>query len=159
MRGCLTLLVGMVVGGAIMAFSWPTTPAGFALPQSSDVRVSLSNGYLTRTAQARLSSTGIVSIHELRVRSAPPALVVRADASIGPISAPITVELQPVAVGGVVQVRIIATHIGVVPVPNVFTGLVTGSINDSLRHTLRANATVTGVAATQRGLDITANYP
>jgi hypothetical protein len=142
-----------------MAFSWPTTPAGSVLPQRSDVRVSLSDGYLTRAVHARLSSTGIVSIHGLQVRSAPPALVVHADASIGPISAPISVELQPVATGGAVQVRIIATHIGVVPVPNVLTGLVTGSINDSLRHTLGTHAAVTGVAVTQRGLDITANYP
>jgi LmeA-like phospholipid-binding len=142
-----------------MVFSWPTTPAGSALPQRSDVRVSLSDGYLTRAVQARLSSTGIVSIHGLQVRSAPPALVVHADAAIGPVSAPISVELQPVATGGAVQVRIIATHIGAVPVPNVLTGLVTGSINDSLRHTLGARATVTGVAVTQRGLDITANYP
>jgi hypothetical protein len=142
-----------------MAFSWPTTPAGSVLPQRSDVRVSLSDGYLTRAVHARLSSTGIVSIHGFQVRSAPPALVVHADASIGPISAPISVELQPVATGGAVQVRIIATHIGVVPVPNVLTGLVTGSINDSLRHALGTHATVTGVAVTQRGLDITANYP
>jgi hypothetical protein len=159
MRGCLTLLVGIAVGVAIMAFSWPTIPAGSTLPGSSDVRVSLGNGYLTRIVQARLSTNGIVSIHGLQVRSAPPALVVRADASLGPLSAPITVELQPLAAGGDVQVRIVATHIGVVPVPNVLTGLVTGSINDSLRHTLGSNATVTGVTATQRGLDITANYP
>jgi hypothetical protein len=159
MRGCLILVMGILVGIAIMALSWPTLPAGSVLPPSSDVQVSLSDEYMTRIVQARLSSTGIVSFHDLQVRSAPPALVVRGDAGIGPLSAPITVELQPVAAAGDVQVRIIATHIGIVPVPNVLTGLVTGSINDSLRHTLGANATVTGVTATQRGLDISANYP
>lgn len=142
-----------------MAFSWPATPAGSTLPQRSDVHVSLSDGFMTRTAQARLSSTGIVSLRGVQVRSAPPALVVRADAGVGPVSAPITVEFLPVAVSGTVQVRIIATHIGIVPVPNALTGLVTGSINDALRRTLRNNATITGVIVTQRGLDITANYP
>lgn len=159
MRGCLTLLVGIAVGVAIMVFSWPTTPAGSALPQQSDARVSLSDGYLTRAVQVRLSSTGIVSIRGVQVRSAPPVLVVRADAGVGPFSVPISVELQPIAATGAVQVRIIATHIGVVPVPNVLTGLVTGSINDSLRRTVGARAKVTGVTVTRSGLDITANYP
>lgn len=142
-----------------MVVWWPAIPTGAILPQRSDVRISLSDGYLTRIVQARLSGNGIVSIRDLQVRSAPPDLVVRANAALGPLSAPITVELQPLAAGGDVQVRIVATHLGVVPIPNVLTGLVTGSINDSLRHTLRANASVTGVAATPRGLDITANYP
>ncbi len=142
-----------------MALAWPTTPVGSTLPQSADVRVSLADAYLTRIIQARLSSTGIVSIRDLQVQSAPPVLVVRANAGVGPVSAPLTVELQPVAAGGAVRVRIIATHIGVVPIPNVLTGLVTGSINDSLHRTLRAHANVTGVTVTPRGLDITANYP
>jgi hypothetical protein len=141
-----------------MAVAWPTTPAGSTLPQASDVRVSLSNAYLTRVAQARLSSHGILSIRGLQMRSAPPLMIVRAEAGIGPFSAPITVELQPVATSGNVQVQIVTTHIGVVPVPSVLTGLVAGSINDSLRHALGAKATVTGVRVTTRGLDITANY-
>jgi len=47
---------------------------------------------------------------------------------------------------------------GIVPIPNVLMGLVTGSINDSLRRTLARNAIVTGVTVTRHGLDITANY-
>lgn len=159
MRGCLTLLVGIVVGIAVMAFSWPTIPAGSALLPGSDVRASLSDRYLTRTVQERLSATGIISVRGVQVRSAPPTLVVRATASIGPLSAPITVELEPFAAGGDVRVRIIATHIGSLPVPGVLIGLVTGSINDSLRHSLGANARVTGVNVTRPGLDIAANYP
>lgn len=159
MRGCLTLLVGIGVGITIMALAWPATPAGSTLPQNADVRASLADAYMTRIVQARLASTGIVSIRDVQVRSAPPALVVRANAGIGPVSAPITVELQPVAAAGDVQVRIISTHVGVVPIPIVLTGLVTGSINDSLHHILGANAIVTGVSVTPRGLDITANYP
>src|SRR5947209_6570112 len=107
MRGCLTLLVGIVMGIGMMALAWPATPASSHLPQRADVRVSLGNAYMTRIIQARLSSTGIVSVHVLEVRSTPPALMVRATAGIGPFSAPITVELQPVAVGGHVQMRII----------------------------------------------------
>ena len=159
MRGCLILIVGIVVGAGVMALAWPSTPAGTTIPQSADVHVSLANAYLTRIVQARLSSTGIVSIRGVQVRSAPPALVVRANAGIGPFSAPVTVELQPIVVAGDVQVRIIATHIGVVPIPHVLTSLVTGSINGSLHHTLGTNAVVTGVVTTPRGLDITANYP
>lgn len=158
MRGCFTLIVGILLGVALMVISWPTTPRGSTLPQGSDVRVSLSNSYLTRIVEARLARNGIISIRGLQVRSAPPALIVRANVGLGPLAAPITVELQPLAAGGEVQVRIIATHIGVIPVPNFLTGLVTGSINDSLRHILGANATVTGVTSTPRGLDITADY-
>ena len=142
-----------------MVLVWPTTPAGSILPQSTDVRVSLSDGYMMRIIRARLSSTGIVFISNVEVRSAPPVLVVRANAGIGPVSAPVTVELQPEAVGGAVRVRIIATHVGVVPIPNVLTGLVTGSINDSLHHAVGTRAYVTGVTVTRRGLDISANYP
>jgi hypothetical protein len=159
MRGCSILIVGIVVGAGAMALAWPTTPAGTTVPRSADVHVSLANGYLTRIVQARLSSTGIVSIRGVQVQSAPPALVVRANAGIGPFSAPITAELQPFVVAGDVQVRIIETHVGVIPIPSVLTGLVTGSINGSLHHTLGTNAIVTGVAVTPRGLDITANYP
>jgi hypothetical protein len=159
MRGCLILIVGMVVGAGAMALAWPSTPAGSTVPQGADVHVSLGNAYLTRIVQARLSSTGIVSIRGVQVRSAPPDLVVRANAGIGPFSAPISVELQPLVVGGDIQVRIIETQVGVVPIPSALTGLVTGSINGSLHHTLGTNAVVTGVTTTPRGLDITANYP
>jgi hypothetical protein len=159
MRGCLTLFVGIGMGVGIMALAWPATPSTSTLPQNADVRVSLRNAYLTRIVQARVSSTGIVSIHGLQVLSAPPALVVRGNAGFGPFSAPITVELQPVAASGTVQVRVIATHIGIVPIPTVLTELVAGSINDSLRRTLARKAIVTGVTVTPRGLDISANYP
>lgn len=142
-----------------MARWWPAIPTGSALPPGSDVRVALSDRYLTKIVRARISTGGIVSIRGFEVRSAPPTMIVQAEASVGPISAPVTVQLQPVAAGGDVQVRIIATHIGIVPVPNAFTGLVTGSINDSLHHILGAKAEVTGVTATPRGLDIAANYP
>lgn len=159
MRGCLTLLIGIGVGVAIMAFAWPTTPRGSTLPPDPDVHVSLGDGYLTRIVRARLASTGVLSIHGLQVRSAPPVLVVRAEASVGPLSAPITAELQPIAASGDVQVRIIATHVGIIPVPNVLMGLVASSINGSLHRALGRHATVTGVTTTARGLDITANYP
>lgn len=159
MRGCLTLVIGLALGVAVMARWWPTIPTGSALTPGSDVRVTLSDGYLTKAVRARISSGGIVAIRGLVVRSAPPTMIVRAVASVGPISAPITVQLQPIAAGGDVQVRIIATRLGFIPVPNAFTGLVAGSINDSLHHILGANAVVTGVSATPRGLDIAAKYP
>src|SRR5579859_2644038 len=111
MRGCLILLIGIGVGIGIMVLVWPATPAGSIVPQSADVRVSLSDGYMMRIIRARLSSTGIVSIRNLEVRSAPPVLVVRTNAGVGPVSAPVTVELQPEAAGGAVGVRIIATRV------------------------------------------------
>lgn len=159
MRGCLLLLVGLVVGVVVAAVRLPGPATVSTLPARPDVRIELSDGYLTKKVRARLSSTGIVSVHALEVGSAPPDLVVRAEVGLGPLTAPVTVELRPLAVAGEVQVRITATHIGPIPVPNALTGLVTGSINDSLRHILGGQARVTGVMTTQAGLDITANYP
>lgn len=158
MRALLLLIVGVILG-AVLVTRWEARPpAGAALPSASDVRVSLSDGYLSRLIEERASGNGIIAVTDVQVRSAPSALTVRADASLGPLTAPITVELQPVVVGGDVQERIIATQVGAVPIPAPLTGLVAGSINASLRHILGANATVTGVRVTPRGLDITADY-
>jgi hypothetical protein len=158
-RLLLVFLLGVAVGVIVMERAWPSTPQPSTLPSASDVRVSISDGYLSRRVQARLPSSGIVSISAAHVGSAPPVLVVDAQAHLGPISTPISMSLQPCPSRGDIQVRIVSTHVGIIPIPGFLTGSVAGSINDSLSHALGTDLMVTGVTVTPQGLEVSANYP
>lgn len=160
MRGCLALVVGFVLGAALMLVWWPRPPGpAVPPPQSFDVRVTIADGYLSRVAQQRVASISVPTIRHVSVASSPPAeLIVSADAAVGPVSAPITLALQPVAEGGAVQVHVVSAHVAAIPVPAPLTGVVSDSINASARRLVGANARITGVVVTPFGLEIYANY-
>jgi hypothetical protein len=160
MRGCLTLIVGIVVGVVAMALMWPHAPSGVTAPPSTaDVRATISNAYLSRLVGSRLARRSIPRIREVRITSNPPAdLVADAKVSLGPLSAPVTIEVQPQIEGGVVRAHIVSTHVGAVPVPSFFTGVLEESINDAMKRAIGTSTRVTGVQILPGGLAISADY-
>jgi len=159
-RALLILAIGFLIGVVVLLFFWPQTPAGGgASTPSSDVRVTISDGYLARVAAAHAHSLGPVAISAITVGSSPPdELIARASAAVGPLSAPVAIQLQPVARHGIVQVRLITVHIGDIPIPGGLAGILSDSINGKLRSLLGHSASVVAVRVVPSGLQVFANY-
>src|SRR4051794_14178669 len=118
MRGCLTFVVGFALGAALVLAWWPRTPATMTAPAASDVHLILSDRYLARLVEGRASTLGPATLTDLTIASAPPSvLVARAQVSIGGLAVPLTVEAQPVAENGKIQIQVLTTRIGTVPIP------------------------------------------
>jgi hypothetical protein len=156
----LTLLVGFVLGAALLLPWWPNPPApGVPPPRSWDVRVTVVDAYLSRLADRRAATISVPTIRHVVISSSPAKLLVAgADVSVGPVGAPVTLELQPVAQSGEAQVRVISAHVGAIPIPVVFLGVIRDAINSSTRHLLSAGARITGVTVIPGGLEIYASY-
>lgn len=160
MRGCLILVVGFLLGLAVSIFFAMRPPVGTSVPAASDVRVTISDGYLARRIQQKLASLGVVEVSQVTVTSAPPSeLIARGQVTAGPVSGPVALGLEPVATGGTVQVRIVSTEVGGIPVPGVFTTLVEGVINRAVTRFMGNGVRIIGTSVTSRGLVIAANYP
>jgi serine/threonine-protein kinase len=158
-RGCLTLLIGFALGAGLVLWWWPHQPTGVALPASADVRVFISDSYLSRAVQQRVAGMTLPEIHNVRVLSSPPAaLLVNADLTVGPFTAPSSMEVQPVASGGGVQVQIVESHIAGIPIPSQLTGFLQDAINGETQHALSTHSRVTGVAVRPDGVEILADY-
>lgn len=157
MRGCLLLLLGFVAGAGLMLWWWPQQAHGIVRPQAADLQVTISDGYLSRAIQQRLGGLTLPSVKNVAVRSVPHrSLLVGLDLAAGPVSAPVSIEVQPVAANGTIDLRVISTRVAGIPIPAQITGLVSTAINDSTRVHLRANTRVTGVDVTATGLEVLA---
>ena len=152
MRGCLTLVVGFLIGAALMLYLWPRVPTGTSAPQRTDVRVTISYRYLSRLLASRLSGAGLLT--GIAVTSSPShLLILHADAA----GVPVALSAQPVVVRGTVQVHLLSSSIGGVPVPPEIIAPLTGSIQSSLRHLLGTTSTVRAVSVQPNGVQIFAN--
>ncbi len=160
MRGCLILFIGFLFGLAVSILFVARPPTGTITPATSDVRITISDGYLARRIQRKLGGLGMVQVSRVTVASSPPAeLIARGQVTAGPVSEPVTLGLQPVATGGTVRVRIVSTRVGAIPVPSVFTTLVEGVINDAVTRSIGNQVRIVGAAVTDQGLVISADYP
>lgn len=160
MRGCFTLLLGFVLGIALMLYLWPRTPPATRPPsQPADVRVLIADTYLAHLVQQRASTISAPSIQNVTVSSSPPNILnTSADVAAGPLSAPVTLQIQPLATNGSIQLHVVSAQVGAVPVPPQLAGLVIDAINSTIQRQVNANAQVTAVTVTAGGLEIYANY-
>jgi hypothetical protein len=155
----LLLLVGFLLGAGLMLAWWPQPPKGSARPQAADIHVLLADSYLSRLVQRRVDQVSFPQIQHVSVTSSPPAaLIASADLTAGPLSAPATVEVQPVAEGGKVQIRIISVRVAGIPIPSQLTGALADAINSSARQAVGPDTRITSLAVTPGGLEIWANY-
>ena len=155
MRGCLTFVVGLLLGVGLMLYWWPKAPAAESVPASSDIRIHLSDRYLGHLVQSRVSSMGVTGVS---VSSAPPqTLIAQGTLGLAIVSAPIAIQFQPVAQGGTLQVKVVDVRVGSIPLPGQLIPLIAGSINSSVRSRLGTKAVVQSVQVTPTGLDVEAN--
>jgi len=159
MRGLFLLLIGFLLGAGLMLWWWPRIPAGSVLPQRSDIHITVADRYLSRLVEQKVAGIDPPRISHVAITSDPPgALVARADARLGPISAPVSMLLHPVVENGGVQLRIISTQVGAIPLPAPLSGAIEQSVNASLDQALRSGARVVGITVLPQGLDIFLNY-
>lgn len=160
MRGCLTLLIGFILGVALLVYLSPRPPIGSAVPSSSDVRVAVSDGYLARRIQSAVTGVQLVSVQRVGVTSAPPnQLVVRAEINAEGLAAPAALALRPVAANGTIQVQITSSQVGQVPIPAALSNLAAGAADQAIKNVLPPGIRVVGTSVTPQGLVIVANYP
>jgi hypothetical protein len=162
-RGCLTLIVGLVIGAAAASFLWSQSSApvakGIVAPQRSDVHAVLSDAYLSRLVNRAARGSGVASLHNIRLSSNPPgALVAQADGTIGPLTVPVSADVAPSAQNGSVQITLLSTHVGSVPIPTAFTGLIEAQVNQAVRSALGGSVRVVAVDVVPQGLEVYANY-
>jgi hypothetical protein len=163
MRGCLLLIGGIVAGAVLVLYLWKPSsapvPKGEVVPQGADVHILLADHYLSRLVNARLHAKGLSALQDVQISSDPPStLVARAHASVGPFSVPVDVEAVPTVQNGNVRIQIASSHVGPVPIPQAFTGILESSINDAVRLQSRQYLTVVSASVRPQGLDIYANY-
>jgi uncharacterized protein YpmS len=159
MRSVLLLLVGFILGVGLMLIWWPQPPKGTARPQRADLQVLVADSYLSRVVQRHVAGVSFPQIRNVRVASVPPAaLVLTADLGAGPISAPASVEAQPVAQNGAIQVRIVDMSVAGIPIPSQLTVALADAVNSSARHAVGPNTRITGVTVKPGGLEIYADY-
>ncbi len=160
MRSWFTLVIGFILGVALLTYLGPRTPSGTASPSATDMRVTVSDGYLARRIQARLSGVRLVQVRNVTVTSAPPnELIARANVEVGSAAVPVALGLQPVAEGGAMQVRIVSSQVGQVPVPAVLSNLAAGAVDLAVAHLLPSGMRVVGTSVSDQGLVIQADYP
>jgi hypothetical protein len=163
MRGCLLLVGGIILGGILALYLWrpasPPVPRGVTAPQGADLHVLLADAYVSRLVNSRLKASSLSVLHDVRISSDPPStLIAHAHASVGPFSIPVDIEAVPVVQNGAIHIRISSSHVGPVPIPSAFTGILESSINDSLNLQGRRDITVVAASVKPQGLDVYANY-
>lgn len=159
MRGCLLLIVGFALGAGLVFYWWPRIPAGQPVPAASDVRIIISDGFITRAVQQRVAGMTLPSIQQVRVTSNPPStILVHIDLTTAQVSAPAALEIQPIAENGQIQVHVVSTNVAGIPVPPPLAGFVADAINSHSGHVLGDNARVTGVEVVPGAVEILANY-
>jgi hypothetical protein len=158
--GCLTLLLGFVLGASSTLLWWPRLPSGTVRAEPWDLRVTITDAYLARLVGRRVAGDTLPRIRNVRIRSSPPAaLLTDADLSVGPLEAPGTLELQPIAAGGKVRVRIIAARLAGIPVPSLLTGSLEGAIDTAAARATGSSVRVIGVRVTADGLELLVASP
>ena len=159
MRGCLMLALGILIGAlAGIWLSQGPTQHGIVVPQQAEFHVIISDGYLSRLVNLRLQNSSSSVIHDVRVSSRPPSILVTdGKAGVGGISTSVSAELQPVVSNGAVHIRVVSSHLGAIPIPSAFTSLFEGSIDDAVRRSVGTRVRVIAVDVKGQGLEIFAN--
>ena|SRR5437763_1721728 len=156
MRGCLTFIVGLLIGAGVMAFWWPKVPAGQSVPQQADIHIRISDSYLSHLVQPQASGLGFTDVV---VTSVPPSeLVARGNLTVGPVTLPAALSFQPVAVNGALHVNLVEAQVAGIPLPGQLVPVVAGRINSAINQRVGKQAAVQSVRVTPSGLDVTANY-
>ena len=161
MRGCLTFLVGIVLGAVLIGIWWQRTPLTVPGTQAADVQATIADGYLARRLEEQVAGAGGFSgmITHVTVQSSPPStLVLGADASIGPLTAPVSLQVAPQAANGALQIQVIQANVGAVPVSGPLVDALLRAINQRSVQVLGSGARIVGVKVVPGGLEIDANF-
>jgi hypothetical protein len=159
-RGFLTFVIGFIGGAGLMLALWPHPPVGVPNARSSDLRIFISDVYLARMVERRVSGINLPTVTDVRIASHPPtSLIMRVDLSIGPLSAPATLELAPVVESGQMQTRLVTTEVAGIPIPPQLAGFVVATINSRIAQLPGTGGQVTGVRILASGLEISVDYP
>jgi len=139
---------------------WPHPPGGVSTPRSSDLRIFISDAYLARAVERRLSGIPVPSVDKVRIASNPPkSLIMRVGLTLGLLSAPAALELMPVARNGHVQTLLVSTEVAGIAIPPPLTGFMEGAINSRIAELPGGGGRATGVRVLPSGLEILADYP
>lgn len=158
MRGCLTFVIGLLLGAGLVLLQWPHDPKGVRAPSASDVHVVISDTYLARLVQQRSGSIAFPQVRNVVITSVPPAVVVvRADLLAGPVSTPSSLEVQPIAEGGTIDMRILSSHVAGIPVPPLLTSILQDAINRAARRAITPRVHIVAVRVRPEGVDVYAD--
>lgn len=161
MRGCLTLIIGILLGVLILAATQILVvnprPLPAPGPVTSDLVILFRNDYLTHQVQAQLEQTGTpISPKGLTVQAEPGQIVILSGTGVVngvSLGIPIRVVLRPALANNRVTITIAEAQVGSLKLPGEWFKSFESQINDSLNRTMASSAfRVVGVSTTVEGL-------
>src|SRR5262245_1091808 len=161
MRGCLLLVIGIVVGALMVVvvetFFVKPTPLAPAPPANADLVILFRNAFLTRELQtqvAQLSSP--ITLHNPAIQGQADGTMVvtgTATASNLPASVPVRVVAHPAVTNNQVTVQIVSAQLGTLKIPGNWLKPLEDQINANLNRTLaNTQYRIVGVTTTVEGL-------
>jgi hypothetical protein len=161
MRGCLLLVVGIVLGVLLLAvvqvFVAKPAPLPAAPPANADLIILFRNEFLTRELQAQLSQVSSpIAVHNATVQGQADGTFVvtgTATASALPVSVPVRIVAHPLVANNQVTVQIVNAQVGTLKIPSNWLRPLENQINENLNRTLaNTQYRIVGVSTTVEGL-------
>jgi hypothetical protein len=161
MRGCLLLIVGVVLGVLVLAiiqiFVVSPNPLPQAPPSNSDLVILFRNDFLTRELQAQLAKVkSPISAQGLIVQAQADGTMAVAGTAVIPgvaASVPLRIIVRPQVANNRVAVSIVRADVGTLKLPGDWFQSFETQINDNINRTL-ANTPykIVGTSTTVEGL-------
>jgi hypothetical protein len=161
MRGCLLLVIGIVLGVLLLAvfevFVVKPAPLAQAPPANADMVILFRNQFLTRELQAQLSQVSSpITVHNPTIQGQADGTMVvtgTATASGFPVTVPVRIVAHPSVANNQVSVQIVSAEVGTLKIPGNWLRPLENQINENLNRTLaNTQYRIVGVSTTVEGL-------
>jgi hypothetical protein len=161
MRGCLLLVIGIVLGVLLLAVAEafvvkpaPLTPASSV---NSDLVILFHNEFLTRELQAQVGQlSSPITLHNPTIQGQADGTMVvtgTATASALPVTVPVRIVAHPSVANNQVSVQIVNAQVGTLKIPGNWLRPLENQINENLNRTLaNTQYRIVGVSTTVEGL-------
>jgi hypothetical protein len=156
-RFILGLILGAIIGfGLALWFQGEPPFTGTAASHGGGIILTLTDGFLTRTAGPAIRSQSAGAITNVKVTSTDgDTAFVEAMAHAGPVSATVGVSFSPQASAGSVRLAVRSVHLGPLPVPGVVLDPLVNVINARIAALIGgSNYRVVGAGTTGRGVEV-----
>jgi hypothetical protein len=166
MRGCLTLIVGIIIGvvlvGLAEALLIKPVPLAPAPSATSDVVILFQNAFLTRQLQAQAAQVETsVKLQNLAVQGQADQTLAVSGTATAPgtaLTVPVRVVVHPALNNGRVTIQIVTAQLGSLKLPSNWFQPLENQINASINRSLaNTQYQIVGVSTTVEGLLVYVN--
>jgi hypothetical protein len=157
MKFILGLVLGALIGfGVALWFQGEPPFAGSASTSAHGISLTLSDGFLTRTAAPAIVSRSNGALSNVKVTSAAgDTAFVEAKGHTAGVTVPVGVSFSPRASGATIVLDLRSVHLGPLPVPDVVIDPLVTVINNRIASVIdSSNYRIVGAGTTTTGVEI-----